>query len=233
MKDLKPITKDRETSSGPKYKFRGIEAIYNELQPLMATHGIFNCPEVIERSETAFTKTNEYNKETRWLHVYLKVMFTFYALDGSKVVVVTSGEALDNSDKATNKAMSAAHKYALIQLFCIPTDEPIDTEFEHNDLSDVPAKSTAPAGHSKTFTTKTTGNPRVTLPSNVGLADNVKEMIKKPTQDKLDLLKKIQLDKGLNSGLLAKELWDKFKLTDLKKMTDQHADHLIQWMDNK
>ena len=33
------------------------------------------------------------------------------------------GEAMDTGDKATNKAMSAAMKYALLQTFCIPTEE--------------------------------------------------------------------------------------------------------------
>ena len=40
--------------------------------------------------------------------------------DGSSHVVEAYGEALDASDKATAKAMSAAYKSAMIQTFCIP-----------------------------------------------------------------------------------------------------------------
>jgi hypothetical protein len=40
------------------------------------------------------------------------------------------GEAMDSGDKSANKAMSAAQKYALLQVFCIPTEEPKDTENE-------------------------------------------------------------------------------------------------------
>ena len=40
--------------------------------------------------------------------------------DGSVHTVAVYGEALDPSDKATAKAMSAAYKSAMVQTFCIP-----------------------------------------------------------------------------------------------------------------
>jgi len=42
--------------------------------------------------------------------------------DGSLHTVTMFGEAMDSADKATNKAMSAAYKYACLQAFCIPTE---------------------------------------------------------------------------------------------------------------
>ncbi len=42
--------------------------------------------------------------------------------------MTTWGEGLDNSDKATNKAMSGAMKYALIELFCVPTQDVEDSD---------------------------------------------------------------------------------------------------------
>jgi hypothetical protein len=50
------------------------------------------------------------------------------ALDGSKHTVKTFGEAMDSADKATNKAMSAAYKYAAFQAFCIPTEGDTDAD---------------------------------------------------------------------------------------------------------
>ncbi|SPW12874.1 Uncharacterised protein [Cronobacter sakazakii] len=51
--------------------------------------------------------------------------------DGSVHTVVTYGEAMDSGDKATNKAMSIAYKYAAFQAFCIPTEETaIDADAE-------------------------------------------------------------------------------------------------------
>ncbi len=38
---------------------------------------------------------------------------------------------MDTSDKSTNKAMSAALKYAIIQALSIPTEELIDSERDH------------------------------------------------------------------------------------------------------
>ena len=37
---------------------------------------------------------------------------------------------MDSGDKATNKAMAIAMKYALFQVFCIPTDEMKDPDGE-------------------------------------------------------------------------------------------------------
>jgi hypothetical protein len=54
-------------------------------------------------------------------YAVVEAAFDFVAaVDGSMHTVVTFGEAMDSSDKATNKAMSAAYKYAAILAFCIP-----------------------------------------------------------------------------------------------------------------
>ncbi len=48
----------------------------------------------------------------------------------------TYGEAMDSGDKSTNKAMSAAYKYAAMQAFCIPTEGDHDTENQtHEDIA--------------------------------------------------------------------------------------------------
>ena len=57
-------------------------------------------------------------------YVVVKAEFDFVAIeDDSKHTVTTYGEAMDSGDKATNKAMSIAYKYAAFQAFCIPTEE--------------------------------------------------------------------------------------------------------------
>ncbi len=37
---------------------------------------------------------------------------------------------MDSGDKASNKAMSVAHKYAFLQVFCIPTKDDKDPEVD-------------------------------------------------------------------------------------------------------
>ena len=43
---------------------------------------------------------------------------------------MTLGEGMDSGDKASNKAMAIAYKYALFQVFCIPTEEMTDPDGE-------------------------------------------------------------------------------------------------------
>jgi hypothetical protein len=62
------------------------------------------------------------------IYTILTVKFTFYASDGSFVSSVTEGEAMDSADKSTNKAMSAALKYCLMQMLLIPTEELKDAD---------------------------------------------------------------------------------------------------------
>src|SRR5581483_10530973 len=69
------------------------------------------------------------------LYTILTVKYTFFTEDGSSFDVTTVGEAMDSGDKSSNKAMSAALKYALFQVFCIPTDEDNDTENQTHQLA--------------------------------------------------------------------------------------------------
>ena len=118
MGELNAVAKDGYNQK-QKYKFRSIEAVCNALHPLLAKFKLFFVPEVL--GEPAVTDgVNE--KGTKWIHVVLRVKYTFYsAEDGSSFVAVVPGQAVDYGDKACNKAMSFAEKLALSQVFCIPT----------------------------------------------------------------------------------------------------------------
>jgi hypothetical protein len=58
----------------------------------------------------------------------LTIKFDFFTVDGSSVSATVIGEAMDSGDKATNKSMSIAFKYACFQVFCIPTEEMRDPD---------------------------------------------------------------------------------------------------------
>ena len=62
------------------------------------------------------------------IYSILKMKYTFYASDGSSVSAVVIGEGMDSGDKASNKAMAVAMKYAMFQVFCIPTEELTDPD---------------------------------------------------------------------------------------------------------
>ncbi len=113
------ISKDRENRQQG-FAFRGIDQVYNALAPMLAKHGLVILPRITERTVTErTTKTGGV-----LFYVVVKAEFDFVATeDGSKHTVVTYGEAMDSGDKATNKAMSIAYKYAAFQTFCIPTEQ--------------------------------------------------------------------------------------------------------------
>ncbi|ELY4141589.1 ERF family protein, partial [Cronobacter sakazakii] len=93
-------------------------------------------PRITERTVTERTTP----KGTVLFYVVVKAEFDFVSTkDGSVHTVVTYGEAMDSGDKATNKAMSIAYKYAAFQAFCIPTEETAidaDAEVHHIQPAD-------------------------------------------------------------------------------------------------
>lgn len=119
------ISKSRRNSQGSGYMFRGIDDVYSALSPLLAAHGLCILPRVMSR-----TVTEQQSKSGGLLfYTVLHVEFDFVAAeDGSKHTVCTVGEAMDSGDKSSNKAMSAAYKYACFQAFCIPTEGDNDAD---------------------------------------------------------------------------------------------------------
>ena len=129
MEDVGAIGK-KDKNEYDKYMFRGIDAVMNALHPAMVKNGIFVIPEVLEAQREERAGKNG----TVMMYSLLKVKYTFMADDGSSVTAVVMGEAMDRSDKSTNKAMSAAFKYACFQTFCIPTDEMKDADAESPEI---------------------------------------------------------------------------------------------------
>lgn len=129
------IGKDRKNQQQG-YSFRGIDDMYNALAPLLADSGLCILPRVLARH--CEERTNA--KGTALFYVDVEAEFDFVsAEDGSKHTVKTFGEAMDSGDKATNKAMSAAYKYAVMQAFSIPTEGDNDADAHTHDVSAKPA----------------------------------------------------------------------------------------------
>lgn len=125
MSEVPAIGKEK-TNLQQKFKYRGIDDVMNALQPLLAKHKVFIAPEVLEQTrEERDTKSGG-----TLIYSICKIKYTFYAEDGSSIVATTIGEGMDSGDKATNKAMAIAMKYALFQVFCIPTEEMKDPDAE-------------------------------------------------------------------------------------------------------
>lgn len=125
MKNGYAIGKDKKNQQQG-FQYRGIDDVMNTFQPLMAARGIFTVPEVLE----ATREERQTSKGNNLIYSVLRVKYTFYASDGSSVSAVVIGEGMDSGDKASNKAMAVAMKYAMFQVFCIPTEEMSDPDAE-------------------------------------------------------------------------------------------------------
>lgn len=123
----KGISKERENRQQG-FMFRGIDQVYNALVPALVHNSLVILPRIVERSVTERVT----QKGALLFYVVVKAEFDFVSTeDGSIHTVITYGEAMDSGDKATNKAMSIAYKYAAFQAFCIPTEETaIDADSE-------------------------------------------------------------------------------------------------------
>lgn len=140
MAAVGPIAKNRKNQA-QNYAFRGVDDVYEALQLLMAEHGVFSVPHILsEKSEERINKNG-----TTLIYRILHIEYTFYAHDGSFVKTSVIGEGMDTGDKAANKAMSVADKYACLQTFKIPTNEPKDPENEHHEVA--PNETTRSAGN--------------------------------------------------------------------------------------
>ncbi len=134
MQEIDAIGKTRN-NVGQGYKFRGIDEVYNEVHPLLAKHGVFTVPRVlyVERELRQYKAGGDCN------YVKLRMSYLFCADDGSSIEAIIEGEGMDSGDKATNKAMAVAHKYAFVQVFAIPTEDAKDPENDdHNTVRPTP-----------------------------------------------------------------------------------------------
>ncbi len=135
-----------------RYKFRGIDAVYNALAPLLAKHGLCVLPRMLERD----CQERQSRKGEPMFYVTVTAEFDFVAAeDGSSHTIRTYGEAMDRSDKATNKAMSAAYKYAAFMAFAIPTE------------GDNDADATTPDAGSRVSGRDNTGDRQASPPGNL------------------------------------------------------------------
>ncbi len=125
MAEIGAIGKDsRNQQQG--FMYRGVDDVMNALNPAFIKHKLFMVPEVVGQKREERQTANGKNL----IYSVLSVKYTFYAEDGSSIYTIVPGEGMDSGDKASNKAMSAAFKYACFQVFCIPTEEMQDPDAE-------------------------------------------------------------------------------------------------------
>lgn len=130
MEEIGAVGKDA-VNKQQGFKYRGIDAVMNAINPALVKNHVFIVPEVLEQQR----QERVTNKGGTLIYSICKIKYTFYAEDGSSIEAITVGEGMDSGDKATNKAMAIAFKYACFQVFCIPAEEMKDPDGETPDPS--------------------------------------------------------------------------------------------------
>ena len=134
MAEIGAIGKNQKnTAQG--FKFRGIDDFINSLYPALTKNNVFMTPRCVSERNEIKEVVRSSGKPGMDKHVTIMMEYDFYAEDGSKVTVgPIPAEGLDSGDKATNKALSAALKYALIQTFSIPTEDMAEADLESPEI---------------------------------------------------------------------------------------------------
>ena len=136
MGDIGSVGKDQKNLAQG-FKFRGIDSFVNSLYPALTKHGVFMAPRCVKEEHEIKEVVRGSGKVGYDKHVTIHMEYDFFAEDGSKVTIgPIPAEGLDSGDKATNKALSAALKYALIQTFSIPTEDMAEGDLETPTIGD-------------------------------------------------------------------------------------------------
>lgn len=109
------------------YTFIEQAQVVAEVRAQLAKHGVMIIPETISRTIDRF----ENAKGTTMFHANVVSRYTLINVDNPEERMVCewdAGEALDSSDKATNKATTASNKYFLMKLFNISDKDDPDSE---------------------------------------------------------------------------------------------------------
>lgn len=123
------------------YTYRSIDDVLTTLAPLLAKHRLCVLPRVIRRE----CIDRDGAENTVLISVHVLVAYDLVsARDGSSHTVRASGEAVDGSDKATAKALSAAYKSAMLQTFCIPVSGGDEADAATHRLRQLPTVETEP-----------------------------------------------------------------------------------------
>lgn len=206
MAEIGAIGKEKKNQQQG-FMYRGIDDVMNALQPALVKHKVFIAPNVIEEHREERTT----QKGGLLFYTRLEIMYKFYTVDGSFIETKVIGEAMDSGDKATNKAMSIAYKYACFQVFCIPTEEMIDPDSEVHQVGD--NKSTKPKQEPKP--------KQATKPAQMTEAEMNAKQEEIATQ-KIDQTKIAVIAKELErTGVAEKAICTRYKIAKIEDITEE------------
>jgi hypothetical protein len=221
MAEIGAIGKNKQNEQ-QKFMYRGIDDVMNALQPALVKNKVFIVPEVTSEERSERTSVKEFQgqkKESTLLYTRLGITYKFFTEDGSFIEAKVIGEAMDSGDKATNKAMSIAYKYACFQVFCIPTEEMLDPDAKVHEpapKTSKPAKADKPRA-----TTQVPNQPKQeskSAPSPAPTPEQMADIAQQKINDaKLTTIRK-ELDR---TGVKEISICDRYKFESLADCTEE------------
>lgn len=133
----------RNTQQG--FAYRGVDDVMQALAAALPKCGLVMLPRVTNRTERAAPSKSGGTIYTVILDVEWDLVST---VDGTLHTIVVQGESMDSGDKATNKALSAAYKYAAVLAFSIPLEGIEDADAHSPEAGAAPAAVPVTCAHS-------------------------------------------------------------------------------------
>jgi hypothetical protein len=121
MAEIDGVVVQKKKSEGLNYAFASIDDMIAVIRPALTKHGIVVYPSGV----TEMTRIAEPNSKGT-IMTTVSALFTFTFAHGESdtfAFAQVPGEGKDSSDKAHNKALTAAYKYALKQTLMIETGD--------------------------------------------------------------------------------------------------------------
>lgn len=149
--DIGAVGKNRQNVAQG-YSFRGVDDFIDAASPVLARHGVTMLPNIVEHRLYHFERTtNNGRQSTSTVATVTTEWLVIGPMGDTLPPFRTVGEGADTADKATNKAMSAAFKYAMAQGMCIPLhlDDGDETDGMNTDDDTKPGRATRKAAAKK------------------------------------------------------------------------------------
>jgi len=181
MSEIEPIAKNKRNKE-QNFQYRGIDDIMNELSPILVKNKIFIYPEVIDVKRQERTT----QKGGTLLYSVLTIKYHFAYEDGSELCCVVIGEGMDSGDKASNKAMAIAFKYACLQMFCIPT-----CDIDDPDANTLP--NSMPANGNQQTPPKTNNQNPQDNKKKMAIGNEIKEILDAKNPDEQPYFKDVEI----------------------------------------
>lgn len=119
------------------FMYRSADDVVNAAAPALDKYGVITAAHL---DKETYDIVEIGGNRTRMSHALVEVTYTFYGPAGDSFPVKVPGEAMDNGDKATAKAMTVAYRIALTQAMNLPTkDADPDSQTYERSAASAPA----------------------------------------------------------------------------------------------